>query len=241
MQRIVVAALLILALLFPGFMHLVAIHEDSAMAWGIARMATGLIVLWIFLGGSLMYRYRHAARRLVQSIRLGWRLKFVLFCIVLACIEEMVTVGMTNLAPLFGARIGEAYITASTNYFDVVLLHSVIVFVPLFIALMLLLSRYDLSPFAVFLVFGVVGTICEAIFAGRAGAAIGFPMWAFVYGLMVWLPAYSLPPAAQRGARPARWFHALLAVPAVFILAMPMLLPIVYVIEVVLEHPSIHF
>ncbi len=241
MQRTVVVVLLILALLFPGFMHLVAMHEGSARAWGIARMASGLVIVWIFLGGTVMYRARHAARRAVRSMRLGWRWKFVLFCILLACAEEVVTVAMTNLAPVFGARIGEAFITASTNYFDVVLLHSVVVFVPLFIALSLILSRYDLSPFAVFLVFGVVGTICEATFAGQAGAAIGFPMWAFVYGLMVWLPAYTLPPAEMRGARPARWYHGWLAVPAVFILALPMLLPIVIVINGVLKHPSIHF
>jgi hypothetical protein len=36
----------------------------------------------------------------------------------LALMEEAITSSMTNLAPLFGVKIGEAYITASTNYFD---------------------------------------------------------------------------------------------------------------------------
>lgn len=55
----------------------------------------------------------------------GWKKKFVVFATVLALIEEAITTTMTNLAPLFGVEIGEAYITASTNYVDVVLFHSV--------------------------------------------------------------------------------------------------------------------
>ena len=241
MQKTTIVVLLTLAALFPAFLAAIAIHESSAMARGIAGMATGLIILWIFVAGALMFRFRDAARTLVRRSPLGWRLKFVLFCILLACAEEAITVTMTNLAPVFGARIGEAFITASTNYFDVVLLHSVVVFVPLFIALMLILARYDLSPFAVFLIFGVVGTICEAIFIAGPSALFGFPMWVFVYGLMVWLPAYCLPAAETRGARPAHWYHAILAVPAVFLLALPMLAPIVFIITSVLKHPSIHF
>ena len=47
-------------------------------------------------------------------------------CILLAMLEEVVTTSMTNCAPLFGVKIGEAYITASSNYFDVILRHSVV-------------------------------------------------------------------------------------------------------------------
>ena len=112
----------------------------------------------------------------------------MIFATLLACLEEAVTVTMTNLAPLFGSRIGEAFITASTNWLDVIAFHSVVVFVPYFIALALILTRYAVSPFAVFLSFGVVGTVSEAIFAGGIGPLAMFPMWAFVYGLMVWLP-----------------------------------------------------
>lgn len=153
----------------------------------------------------------------------------------------MVTVSLTNMAPVFGARVGEAYITASANWLDVVLFHSVVVFVPDFIALAWVLGRRDLSPFAVFIAFGIVGTLGEAIFAGRIDALIGFPMWMFVYGLMVWLPACALPPAAERGAQPSRWYHAVLAAPVVFVLALPMIVPLVVLIAVVLKHPGMHF
>ena len=39
---------------------------------------------------------------------LDWRIKFVLFATVLALIEEAIAVSMTNLAPFFGVKVGEA-------------------------------------------------------------------------------------------------------------------------------------
>ena len=240
-QRRAIIALLTLVVLLVVFLQLVALHEGTAMARGIAGMATGLIVIWIFIGGSLMRRWQGGFRRLSNRIPLGWRTRFVLSCIVLACLEEAVAVSLTNAAPLFGARVGEAFITASANWVDVVVFHSVVVFVPMFIALSWVLGRRDLSPFATFIAFGIVGTLGEVIFAGRVDALLGFPMWVFVYGLMVWLPATALPPAAERGARPARWYHAVLAAPVVFLLSLPMVAPIVWVIGDLLQHPSIHF
>ena len=69
----------------------------------------------------------------------------------MALLEEAVTTTMTNCAPLLGVSLGQAYITASSNYFDVILGHSVIVFVPQFAAWAWLLSRYDFQPAEVFL------------------------------------------------------------------------------------------
>jgi hypothetical protein len=94
-------------------------------------MGWGLILLWIFLGGTLMRRFREPIRRVLSRIRLDWRVKFILFATVLALAEEAVTTTMTNLAPLFGVRPGEAYITASSNYLDVVAFHGVVVIVPI--------------------------------------------------------------------------------------------------------------
>jgi hypothetical protein len=64
-------------------------------------------------------------------------------------------------------------------------------------------------------------------------------MWAFVYGLMVWLPVYCLP--QDRGARPVGWLGHMVLPFAIFGLAMPLIVPIVYGITVVLGHPGIHF
>ena len=48
--------------------------------------------------------------------------KFVLGCCGLPwlLLEEAITTLMTNCAPFLGVSIGQAYITASANYFDVV-------------------------------------------------------------------------------------------------------------------------
>lgn len=200
----------------------------------LAGMAGGLGYLWIVTCGSLMWRYRNSVRERVQSYPLDWRLKFVLFATLLALIEEAITTSMTNLAPQFGARLGEVYITASGNYLDVVLFHSVIVLIPEFIAWAWLLSRYDFSPASVFVLYGLTGTIGETLAFGPQNVAmIGF--WVFVYGLMVYLPAYSIP--GDRSATKPRLQHDLLA----WLLPLLFTVPVVLVITKLLHHPGVHF
>ena len=220
--------------LTTGFLSLVALNSGPPEV-ATVKMVFGLIMLWIVLGGALTYHFRHRVREFFQRLPFDWRVKFVLFATILALAEEAITVLMTNLAPFFGVKPGEAYLTSSTNYLDVVLCHSVVVFVPLFIAWAILLTRYDFSPFAVFLLFGLTGIFCEATI-NPAGAIIGSAIWIFVYGLMVYLPAYCIP--TGRSARPVKWYHHLLAIPATFLIAMPLLLPITYVLGHVLQHPS---
>jgi hypothetical protein len=143
---------------------------------------------------------------------------------------------MTNLAPLFGFKVGEVYITASANYFDVVALHSVVMFIPMFVGWAVLLWRYDFSPFAVFVLFGLTGTLAEMSFGPQH--ALEFGMWIFVYGLMVFLPAYSVP--RDRRARTPRWWHYPLAVfiPFLFLplVPLPLLRGLLFP-----NHPNIHF
>ena len=125
-----------------------------------------------------MYRFREPIRAIVLKIRFDWRLKFVLFATCLALTEEAITTTMTNLAPLFGVKIGEAYITASTNYVDVVALHSVVMFVPLFVGWAVILSRYAFTPFFVFLLFGLTGTAMETNLGMKN--PLEFALWIFV-------------------------------------------------------------
>jgi hypothetical protein len=206
-------------------------HERRHRA--LILMADGLAFFWIVIGGLLMRRYRVQAGELLRWLPLGWPAKFVLCATAMALLEEAVTTTMTNLAPLLGVSVGQAYITASSNYLDVILGHSVIVFVPMFAAWAWLLSRYDFQPAEVFLLFGLTGTLAEAgTFGLQNLGSAGF--WVWVYGLMVWLPAYALPRRAA-ARRPRAW-HYLLA----------LILPIVRAIPVALIvmrlHPtSIHF
>src|SRR5579875_3135425 len=145
---------------------------------------------------------------------------FVLSATSLALLEEAVTTGMTNLAPFWGVSSAQAHITASTNFFDVVLLHSVIVFVPMFVVWSCLLARYSFSPLMVFVLFGLTGLLAEAISLGVYSLQIGF--WVYVYGLMVYLPAYVAPPTCL--ARRPGWGAGLLAVVLPFVGAIPVAL-----------------
>ena len=165
-------------------------HERRHRA--LILMADGLALFWIVIGGLLMRRYRDQARDLVRRLPFAWPVRFVLAATGMALLEEAVTTTMTNCAPLLGVSVGQAYITASSNYFDVILGHSVIVFVPQFAAWAWLLSRYDFQPAEVFLLFGLTGTLGETLTFGPQNLGMaGF--WVWVYGLMVWLPAYALP------------------------------------------------
>lgn len=214
----------------------------TVVTWGNPRaravlgMGWGLVILWVFLGGVLMHHFRDPIRRVVLRFHLDWRLRFVLFSTLLALAEEVITTTMTNLAPLFGVKIGEAYITASTNYIDVVALHSVVIFVPMFVAWSVILWRYDFSAFEVFLLFGLTGTLAETNFGLKN--PLEFGLWIFVYGLMVYLPSYCVP--QERGARRPRWWHYPLAVlvPFLFIplVPLPLLAGLLYP-----HHPKIHF
>ncbi len=213
-----------------------AVTWRSPRAHAVLCMGWGLILLWIGLCGTLMRRFQDPVRNAVLKVRLDWRLTFVLFATSLALLEEVITTTMTNLAPLFGVKIGEAYITASTNYFDVVALHSVVMFVPLFVGWALILSRYDFSPFAVFLLFGLTGTAMETNLGTKN--PLEFGLWIFVYGLMVFLPAYCVP--SDRPARRVLWWHYPLAVfvPFLFIpiVPLPLLAGLFFP-----HHPKIHF
>ncbi|MBN2083679.1 MAG: hypothetical protein JW748_00545 [Anaerolineales bacterium] len=193
----------------------------------VLLMGASLVLVWIVLAGSLQRLLRDPARAFLHKVRLDARIKFVALATALALAEEAVTTTLTNLAPLFGVPYGSAYITASGNYFDVVCLHSVVVFVPMFLGWALLLQRYDFSPNAVFLLFGLTGLSAEISFSGTQ-AFLQFGLWIFVYGLMVWLPAHAFP--AERGARKPPWWMYPAAV----------LIPVLFAIPVAVVVGSLH-
>jgi hypothetical protein len=209
-------------------------HQPSARA--IIGMGWGLIVLWIGAGGGLMLGFREKIQTGATRVRLGWRWKFILFATVLALVEEAITTTMTNLAPVFGVRPGEAFITASANYIDVVTMHSVVVFIPMFVGWQWLLGRWRFTPFQVFLLFGHTGTLAECTFGPQHLREFG--LWIFVYGLMVWLPAHCVP--MERAAQPPRWWHFPLAiiVPFAFIILIPTPLVVKWIDP---HHAIIHF
>ena len=54
----------------------------------ILEMAWGVIVLWIVLGGGLMYRFRTSIKNVVLKAPLQWQVKFALLATLLALLEE---------------------------------------------------------------------------------------------------------------------------------------------------------
>jgi hypothetical protein len=217
----------------------VARFSGKPVFCAVICMGSSLVLFWNVIGGSVMYGSRDRVCRVVRALPGAWPLKFVLFCTLLALAEEAVTTTLTNLAPLCGVPVGKAYVTASANYLDVVCFHSVIVFVPWFVGWAWMLSRWDFHPTMVFLIFGLTGTFAETGFLPQKIGEIG--MWVFVYGLMIYLPAYCLPP--RRNATSPRWWHYPLAVflPFPFMI---LLLPVQVLRHILHLHPdpsSIHF
>lgn len=216
--RWLLIAIGIYSALFVGFLNLIVVTSDDVKGRAIILMADGMILLWIMVGGALTPLLRKQLVPRIAAIPLDWRVRFVLFCTAMALIEEVVTTSMTNCASLFGTTPEEAHITASTNYLVVVCFHSVVVFIPMFIAWAWMLSRWDFSPLKVLLLFGITGSLAEATI--NPTSLIG-GFWVFVYGLMVYLPACTVP--RDRGARPLSWWHYPMAV----------MLPVLAVVPVV--------
>jgi hypothetical protein len=204
------------SVLLVTFLNLIVLNSDNVKDRAIFLMADGMILLWIVLGGSLTPLLRRRLVPRLATIPIGWRLRFVILSTIMALIEEVITTSMTNLAPVFGTTPEEAHITASTNYFTVVCFHSVVVIAPMFIAWAWMLSRWNFSPIKVLLLFGITGSLAEASI--NPTSLIG-GFWVFVYGLMVYLPACTVP--VDRGARPPRRWHYPMAVFLPFLAVIP--------------------
>jgi hypothetical protein len=232
-SAVVIAAFGVWGALVTGLVSVVVIGGKSPVARAVILMADGLVLLWIVIGGIAMRACRDRAAALVRGVRLDWRIKFVLFATVLALVEEAITTAMTNLAPAFGVPVGSAYITASANYLDVICCHSVVLFVPMFIGWALLLSRFDFSPNAVFICFGITGVLAESGSFGLQNL-LNAGFWVFVYGLMIYLPAYTLP--QNRATKKPRPWHFLAAILLPFLCVIPAAGAVAYL------HPTrIHF
>jgi len=207
MTRGLLIAIGLYSLLLVGFLNAVIFASGKRVDRAIFLMADGLILFWIVLGGALTPLLRRRLVPRLVAVPIDWRVRFVLLCTAMALIEEVITTTMTNLAPWFGATPEEAHITASTNYFHVVLFHSVVIFVPMFVAWAWMLSRWGFPPLRVLLLFGLTGSLAEASI--NPTSLIG-GFWVFVYGLMVYLPTCTVP--GDRGARPPRVRHHVLAI-----------------------------
>jgi hypothetical protein len=216
----------------------------SQPAYAVAGMAYAIYIVWCILLGGLMYLLKDVVKAVGGFFKLPWQLKFFLGFVSLALLEEAFTVSMTNLAPLFGAKLGEAFITASADYLDVVLYHSVILFIPIIAAFTWILRKYRFSPNQLFLFFGLIGTGMETLYGGFT-SALEFSFWIPVYGLMIWLPAYAFAPEEGK----VRWYQYFITFVViivfwllffVIIALLGLIFPESYFYQL-LHHPRIHF
>ena len=228
-RRVFAAAGLALATLSCLFLaELPNAHPNTRAA---ILMTLGLIVLWVVVGGVLMRLSRDWVRESMLARCTHPRVGFVMLATLLALTEELVTTSMTNAAPIFGVPVGAAYITASANYIDVVLFHSVIVFVPMFVGWTFLLSRYRFAPGSVLWLFGLTGVVVETMYGG-AQAILEFGLWVFVYGLMVYLPAYAFQDSWSAGQPSRRHYAAAVILPILFAIPVALVVGLVHPVRV---------
>lgn len=221
-RSVTIAALLAWSAGLYSLLLVAAWHDPVGRA--IAAMSLGLLLFWVVLSGGLMAVHRDAILRFVGRSPTGWQVRFVFFATVLALVEEAIATLMTNAAPLLGDSSGRAFITASSNYLEVITLNSVIVFVPMFIGWAALLSWRAFSPFAVCMLFGITGLLAEVLSFGPQNV-LGAGFWVLVYGLMIYLPAHLAPIGT---APSARWRHYPLALLFPLLCAAPVALCLVW-------------
>ncbi|MGD2163289.1 MAG: hypothetical protein PVG04_09350 [Anaerolineales bacterium] len=217
----------IYTIVFAALIGILNFENPDPDARAIVYMGLSLIALWCLLGGTLMHLYRNRFALWARSLRISWKVRFVLLSTGMALLEEAVTTSLTNLAPYFGAASEAARITVSTNYFKVIST-SVLAFIPWFICWAWMLGRYDFRPLEVMLLFGLTGLYAESTLDSVVNVEdlAGVGMWVFIYGLMVYLPALSVP--SKREGQPPRWYDVPLAIFLPLIFVIPLVAWIIY-------------
>jgi len=234
-----IISIIVLGLISIFFIGLVAVSTKDKVLMAQVAMVGLTFLIWVILLGALQYSFKDKVRNLASKLKINWKIKFVLFAIILVLIEEAITTTMTNLAPLFGVKIGEAFFTASTNYIDVVLYHSVIVFIPMFIVWSYLLSKYKFSAGQVLLLFGITGWITEAFF-DPSGIGMIF-IWIPIYGFMLYLPAYCVPNRDKLKKPKFFAYLAAIVLPYVASIIFVVFLAILNILGLYTPHPTHHF
>jgi hypothetical protein len=204
----------------------------------VVYMGLSLIAIWCLFGGTIMHLNRNRFVHLSRSLKIGWKVRFVILSIGMALVEEALTTSLTNLAPYFGGLSDAARITASTNYFRV-LSNSLLAFIPWFICWAWFLGLFDFKPLEVVLLFGLTGLFAESTMDSVLNLEdlAGVGMWVFVYGLMVYLPALTIP--QERDAQTPRWYHLPLVIFLPLIFVIPLGIWIIYQsIRRLVTHPG---
>lgn len=188
------------------------LNFENPLGFAIISMAVGLFILWGICSAFIMYRSKYLVKSFFQSRNLSTFVIVTVGGILLALIEEAFATLMTNTAPLFGFTTKEAFITYSGDYIEVVTQHSVIVFIPWFIAWGIILSKYDIHPNTVMVLFGITGIFAESLSFGLQNI-FQFGFWIVIYGLMIYLPAFIVFEPGSRKTLRLRYYPLLIIIP----------------------------
>lgn len=174
--------------------------SDRAQIW----MMTSAVFAWCSFSLILLAtcKYFGLLRFRAPKLAILRCCYFIGFATALALVEEICTQFMTNHAPFFGVAIGKAFITPSLCYWDTVLHHSVIIFVPMFTVCAILAEKWQFSPKEIFYLTGGTGLAAEMTM-NPASLFMGF--WILVYGFMVLVPAIWL--YRDRRLAKRHWWH----------------------------------
>lgn len=173
-----------------GICLILTLSALSLLVWNnpvkfvAVKMLWSLTVLWVFLGGSLMYLLRNIFVKFYSKIKWPFWLKFTFFATLFSLIEEAIAVSVNNY---FSG--GQAILTASTDYWEVVSHHSVVILIPIFFIFSFFVKKFNFTPYKSFLYFGIIGVLAEFSIGGIL-SLFEFSLWIFVYGLIVYLPSH---------------------------------------------------
>jgi hypothetical protein len=168
---------------------LVAFATGGAELSAVA-MEWGIFLSWVYGIAPLLGRKGlPMLKRRLSGYHFGPKVFFFIFAAVFALIEEALAVIWNDFTPpLFGQSVAPL-LTASTNYFEVIVLHSVVVFLPLFLVWAYLLYYGKYSPREAYLYFGLTGVLAEYMFNPSVLALLAGGFWILIYGSMVYHPA----------------------------------------------------
>jgi hypothetical protein len=153
-------------------------------------MQWGSFISWVVITGSYFATpVVLFVSRLVKRFRFGEKTLFVLGATTLALVEEALAIFWNNNISALFSTADKTILTITTNYFELISQHSVVVFIPMFIVWAYLLKNRHYSAEEAFLYFGLTGILAEFWYVPSFFPFIAGGFWVLVYGSMVYVPA----------------------------------------------------
>ena len=219
-----IKVLYIWAFAFHGLLWVHMFQHGEKKDLAIVTMALGLLLIWGVALACIQIKISINIKPIKQS-SIRYFLSIIGMMIFLALLAEVISSLMTQTAHLWQLSPNVAYITATPNYIELVTKHSVIVFIPQFIAIAYIHYKVKFSANQWFYIYGLIGYLNEWIAFGSAASWVSIPYWIIIYGWIVYLPTYLFHPKVER--KTPRVYHFVLACMIPLALSIPWALLII--------------